>query len=95
MNTITVVLLLLFLAAWLVAFTVSFFRVDRPDARSGRIVVGNLVQALFHIILPLVPIAKSFDNKIPQLELKAYKIFSISFASLVVVVALIEGIARL
>ena len=94
MNTITIVVILLYSAAWWVAFTVSFFIVDRPEARSSRIVASNLVQAMFHIFLPLVPIVKSFDKTLPRLEMKAYQFFSLSLVVLVVAAFLVELVTR-
>jgi hypothetical protein len=94
MNTITIVVILSFSLAWWLAFTISFFIVDRPEARSSGIVASNLVQAIFHIFLPLVPIAKSFDKTLPRLELKAYQFFSLSLIALAVTAFLIELITR-
>lgn len=90
MSTVSVVILLLFFLLWWVAFAIAFYRVDRPQARSNAVVAGNLVQAVFHIFVPFVPIAKAFDKKLPVVEWKAYKFFSLSLAGLVVIVIVVE-----
>lgn len=94
MSTVTIVVILAYSLIWWLAFTVFFFLVDRPEARSSVIVAGNLVQAIFHIFLPLVPIVKSFDRTLPTLELRAYKYFSLSLIALAFSAVLIELITR-
>jgi len=94
MNTVTVILLLVYFLLWLIAFTTAFFRVDRPEARGNIVVVGNLLQAVFHIFVPLVPIFKAFDKTLPDIEFKANKFYAISFAPLIVVVIVIEVVTR-
>ena len=90
MSVISGIVLLLFFLIWWAGFTVSFYRVDRPGARSNIVVAGNLIQAIFHIILPLIPIIKVFDKSNPEVEFRAYKFYSISFAALVVTIGIVE-----
>lgn len=92
MNTITIVIVVVFAVGWWVAFTASFFVVDRPKARSSAVVGSNIIQAVFHILLPLVPMVKSFDRTLPRRESRAYQIFSISFLVLLVTAFLIEQV---
>ena len=95
MSTISVIVLLLYFLLWLVAFTSAFFRVDRPEARGNAVVVGNLIQAVFHIFVPFVPIFKAFDKTLPDIEFKANKSYSISLAAMIVVVIVVEVVTRL
>jgi uncharacterized protein YbbC (DUF1343 family) len=86
MSTVSVIVLLLYFLLWLVAFTAAFFRVDRPEARGNIVVVGNLIQAVFHIFVPFVPIFKAFDKTLPDIEFKVNKFYSISLPLIVVVI---------
>ena len=95
MSTVTVVVLLLYFLLWLVAFTVAFFRVDRPEARGNIVVLSNLIQAVFHISVPFVPIFKTFDKTLPDIEFKVNKYYPISLAAMIVVVIVVEVVTRL
>jgi len=95
MSSVSVIVLLLWFLLWWLAFTVAFYRVDRPEARSNIVVAGNLVQAIFHIFLPIVTIFKAFDKTIPGIEFKAYRFFSISLAVLIVLIIVVEVVTRL
>jgi hypothetical protein len=95
MSTVSVIVLLLYFLLWLVAFTAAFFRVDRPEARGNIVVVGNLIQAVFHIFVPFVPIFKAFDKTLPDIEFKVNKFYPISLAAMIVVVILVEVVTRL